>query len=58
MTDEEIEPTQCNYKNKIIKLKTDSLDNEIIKSELIKNKLANSKYNINFSYIEKSENIK
>lgn len=58
MTDEEIEPTQCNYKNKIIKLKTDSLDNEIIKSELIKNKLANSKYITNFSYIEKSENIK
>lgn len=58
MTEEEIEPTQCNYKNKIIKLKTDSLDNEIIKSELIKNKLTNSKYITNFSYIEKSEPIK
>jgi hypothetical protein len=47
----------CFYKNKIIKLKTDSLDNEINKSKLIKEKLVNSKYNNNFSYILESELI-
>jgi hypothetical protein len=47
----------CFYKKKIIKLKTDSLDNEINKSKLIKEKLVNSKYNNNFSYILESELI-
>jgi len=52
------EPTNnCFYKNKIIKLKTDSLENEINKSKLIKEKLVNSKYNANFSYILESEQI-
>lgn len=52
------EPTNnCFYKNKIIKLKTDSLENEINKSKLIKEKLVNSKYNPNFSYILESEQI-
>jgi len=55
---EQIEESKdCKYKDEIIRLKTDSLDNEIKKSEIIKNKLSDSKYLSNFSYIIKSESI-
>lgn len=55
--EEQDEPTNCIYKKQIIKLKTDSLENEINKSDLIKEKLKDSKYLLNFSYISKSEKI-
>jgi hypothetical protein len=55
--EEQEEPKDCMYKNQIIKIKTDSLENEINKSELIKGKLKDSKYLPNFSYISKFEKI-
>ena len=48
---------ECKYKEKMIELKTESLDNEIKISEIIKSKLSESKYLPNFSYIIKSEPI-
>lgn len=48
---------ECRYKNQIIELKTDSLDKEIRISKIIQNKLQDTKYESNFSYIIKTEPI-
>lgn len=57
-SEEQIEESKdCKYKEKIINLKTESLDNEKKISEIIKSKLSDSKYLSNFSYIIKSESI-
>jgi hypothetical protein len=48
---------ECKYNNKIIEIKSESLDNERKLSEIIKYKIDNTKYFYNFSYLVNTEPI-